>query len=890
MSPAAVLERPADPAAADEQAPVDSSPDLRAFIEMLFAVVRPGESIEIRSKVEGKSGATKFFAETAAQALTQVEFLSRDDGMNAWFSPNPRRPRDETEVEDSRGKKISVARVAFLFGDFDVPQEIFDIEDLLDLQNQRSMWVENKIRELAELPLLPAAVVRSGGGVQALWRLDQTREMLPAGDAGWQANVDDIENVQAALVKKLGGDPQVKDLSRVLRVPYTWNPKEKYRDGPLRVAIESIHPDRRHTFQELRDWVTGSRNSRVEAGRRLSEEGFQQLAAIGVAAWNDFLRKDGPGRHGLAGALAAVLSQHGAALDVAMDVVREICTRAGDPAVVDRLRWVSDTYTNADAGKRLAGWSILKAGLTSKAFDEIQALLNRELPIERSSNIVPAGARFALSDLGNAERLVEDHGFNLRYFIEREVWLVWNGSYWAEDRGQIVEQWAKQTIRSIYSEAQRPGAASQEIARHALRSERAERIKAMVTLARSEPGIGLTVAETNKDPFLFNCDNGTLDLKRGEFGPAQREHYITLASPVAYDPQATAPIWEKAVAEIIPDDDLRAFMQRKSGSCLSGDVSEQTLGIPYGNGSNGKSTYFGTIQAVLGPYAMQATSELLLSSDRGRPQYELADLFQKRLVVTSETGEWRRLSEPIVKLLTGGEPIRARNPYERFFEFLPTHKIFLSTNHKPEIVGSDRGIWRRVNLIPFEESFEGRENKRLMTELLAELPGVLNWLLKGCIDWQRNGLGRSSKIEGAVKAFQAKMDTLGTFISEYLTQCEKLTVPKGVVHSKYQEWAGPRGDDLLTKPKLSEALVERGFEGGKSNGVHIWKGWGLRPDDGEGRSDVPNADSHNSPHQSPYEEELGKTTSSTSLRPCRLPPFDEMVETLDERPPSQEVS
>jgi putative DNA primase/helicase len=241
----------------------------------------------------------------------------------------------------------------------------------------------------------------------------------------------------------------------------------------------------------------------------------------------------------------------------------------------------------------------------------------------------------------------------------------------------------------------------------ALKSESAPRINAALDLARSGPGIPILPEEMDRDPWLLNCGNGTVELRTGTLREHRREDLLTRLCPTEYHPDATCPSWLRFLESIFQKDrPLITFVQRLLGYCLTGDVSEQILPIFWGGGANGKSTLVNVIlQTLGGDYAMKAPQDLLVVHRGERHPTELADLFRMRLVVTSESSEGARLNEALIKDLTGGEPIRARRMKEDFWQFDPTHKVMLLTNHKPRVVGTDTAVWRRLRLVPFEVTF-----------------------------------------------------------------------------------------------------------------------------------------------------------------------------------------
>jgi putative DNA primase/helicase len=314
----------------------------------------------------------------------------------------------------------------------------------------------------------------------------------------------------------------------------------------------------------------------------------------------------------------------------------------------------------------------------------------------------------------------------------------------------------------------------------ALKSESKERLRAMVELARSEEGVAAAPAAFDRHPWLLNCPNGTIDLRDGSLRPHRREDLLTQLCPTEYRPEAPAPRWEAFVRQVLGGEGMADFARRLLGMCLSGDVREQVLPVFWGAGANGKSTLLGAVRAALGPdYAMEAKEGFLEAGGWAQHPTELADLRGKRLVVADEMSEGRPLNEARVKRLTGGNRVRARRMGEDFWEYEPTHKIILATNHKPEVRGTDHGVWRRVRLVPFTTRFwkpadlrageapppaELRADEGLAEALQAERAGVLAWLVRGCLDWQEKGLDVPPAVRDATQAYRGEQDLLGQFL------------------------------------------------------------------------------------------------------------------------------
>ena len=443
--------------------------------------------------------------------------------------------------------------------------------------------------------------------------------------------------------------------------------------------------------------------------------------------------------------------------------------------------------------------------------------------------------RFAHTDLGNAERLAATHGHNLRYCHEWGRWLVWTGRRWEDDRRGLVNQQAKRAVRQIYAEA--AGITDEdlrkEIVKWGLRSEAKTRIDAMVGLAQSEPGLPVTVDELDAHPWLLNVANGTVDLRTGALRAHSRQDLITKQAPTAYDPDARCPTWLAFLDTVMAGrQDLIEFLRRAVGYSLTGDVSEQVVFFAYGLGANGKTTLAETITAMLGDYAQKAPRGMLTmrpGAADGVPN-DIARLPGARFVVSNEVEEGRRLAEAQVKDLAGGDTLTARFMRGEFFEFRPTHKLWIYGNHKPVIRGTDEGIWRRMRLIPFEVTIPAaKQDRRLAQKLRAELPGILAWAVQGCLDWQKDGLSAPAEVTEATAAYRAEMDVLADFLTDKCILAPSAAVTKAALFTTYQTWCEVNRERPLGKIAFGARLKERGIADGTTGRekTRAWLGVGL---------------------------------------------------------------
>ena len=421
--------------------------------------------------------------------------------------------------------------------------------------------------------------------------------------------------------------------------------------------------------------------------------------------------------------------------------------------------------------------------------------------------------RFHLTEMGNAERFIAQHGESVRYCKPWEKWLVYTGIRWERDEIMLVNRLAKETVRSIYREA--ANAETEEgrkaLAKHAAKSESAAAIKAMLELARHE--VPVLPDELDAHSHLINALNGTVDLKSGELRKPRREDLLTKLAGAEYHPGAEAPTWEAFLERALPSAELRGFVHRASGYSATGDTSEQCILINHGAGANGKSTFQETLASALGDYATRTPTDMLMARRFNGVPNDVARLKGARFVAASETEEGRRLDEARIKDLTGQDTVSARYMRGEWFDFKPTHKLWLSTNHKPEIRGTDNAIWRRIRLISWGVTIPPAEQDRKLPEKLrTELNGVLAWAVAGCLHWQREGLRAPEEVRRATGEYRAEMDVLAAFLREECAAVEGESTAATVLYEAYREWCGETGERPEKQRKFGERLKERGYE------------------------------------------------------------------------------
>lgn len=461
---------------------------------------------------------------------------------------------------------------------------------------------------------------------------------------------------------------------------------------------------------------------------------------------------------------------------------------------------------------------------------------SKEQPKKTDSKDQPKAPIFkALTDLGNAERFLDRYINKIRFCPESKKWMIFHEGRWLSDNGTFINSMAHDTVRQIIKESEHEGlspAEKAQIANHAAKSASNGRIKAMIDLAKWL--VPISSDAFDRDPLLLNCINGTLNLRVLELKPHDPRDLITKKIPVPFDPKAKCPIWESSISACMGNDKEKiSFVQRVLGLALTGVTTEQCLFVLHGPGANGKSTILETMRELMADYAMHTTTASLLQSRGSRIRNDLARLNSARLVSAVEIGMGKKLDEALVKQLTGGDQVTARFLYNEFFEFKPKFKLFISANHKPEIRGVDHGIWRRIHLIPFNVTIPSDAiDKALPLKLKTELPGILAWAVRGCVEWQENGLNVPESISVATSDYRDEMDILSGFIEDKCTRQPSDKVQVGDLYEAYKKWSDLVCQETVGKKIFGNLMRQKGFTQSKSDSIRYWKGIKLNSEVG----------------------------------------------------------
>jgi putative DNA primase/helicase len=435
------------------------------------------------------------------------------------------------------------------------------------------------------------------------------------------------------------------------------------------------------------------------------------------------------------------------------------------------------------------------------------------------------------NDIGNARRFARKHGRDVRYCVEQKKWYVYNGQRWQVDSTLEIERRAKQTALLISAEL--PFADGNEelqkaIEAHAKKTKSAKGISDMLKMAQSELAIRASAFDQNK--WLLNCSNGTLNLITGRLQEYKREDYITKSVNLDYDVAAECPTWLAFLKRIMNgNENLISFLRRAVGYSLTGEVNERAVFVLFGNGANGKSVFTEIILKLLGGYACVAPTSAVMKKQSGAASNDIAKLKVARFASVNETEENGRIDESAIKAMSGDDTLTARLLYSEFFEFKPEFKIWLRTNHKPTVRGTDEGIWDRLKLIPFSVRIPKHEqDKQLAKKLQNELPGILAWAVAGCLEWQRDGLGVPEEVEQSTNEYRSEQDTFSRFIDECCIVEENKWASSSDIRLEYECFCKESGEaPHFFGNAFSERLTRLGCMPKKRNGARGWSGIGL---------------------------------------------------------------
>lgn len=423
---------------------------------------------------------------------------------------------------------------------------------------------------------------------------------------------------------------------------------------------------------------------------------------------------------------------------------------------------------------------------------------------------------YTFDDMGNAERFLDLFGEDFRYNYTDKVFLYWDGCRWATDLDGVAKRAADKAIdemrqESEWYESSGDSDTAKAFAKHIKASRSAKSKENM--LKEIQHHIPIMPFQLDKHKMAFNVPNGTLSLKTGQLVPAKRDYFITKFSPVEFTDNADCPMWRRFLDDIFGGDkELIRYIQKAVGYSMTGDTSEQCVFFLYGTGRNGKSTFLDVLREIFGDYVSNIQPEtIMVKNSMGNGiNSDIARLKGARMVTTVEPNEGVRLNEGLIKQLTGDDAVTARKLYGNEFEFKPEFKLWMATNHKPIIRGTDDGIWRRIHMIPFTVQIPAdKVDRQLKSKLEREYPAILRWAVEGCLLWQREGLKQPRAVLDMTREYRREMDVISGFLDDRCEVGEGFSAKSSELYAAYSAWCEANTEFKMSNTKFGVEMEKR---------------------------------------------------------------------------------
>ena len=800
---------------------ISSAPPIRAAMQRIFA---PEQVVELRALYVPTSGGPRtfsgFFNDLDAFAEAAAK-LSDMGAQGVYFTPNPLKP----DLLGGAANTVSVATRGSTARDVDV----LGVRWLLiDVDPERETGTSATNEEKLQAAALTRAVH------DYLERQGWPKPLF--GDSGngyhllYRVNEADAERTKAVLLALafLFDTPEAKIDQKV------FNPSRIFKVYGTVARKGDDSEDRPHRRTELFP----------------AEGGIECVTPEQLDGIAEILPKSGEkAQNAPTGALDQYISTHFPALNDP-----EPWQNGGRRWVFDVCPWNAD-HTDRSAYILQFADSGIAAGCLHKTcpgakrdkngkplgWKSLQKKVGTDFgasnAVQPANMVGSSAAAPNLTDLGNAKRLVRSFQHMLLHCSSRDTWYIFSGRRWKYDADGAIHRHAKAAVAGIFADAaaETDNRRQQRLYKHALKSESARALAAMVRLAETEQDVATISDRLDRNPWLFNCKNGTLDLRTGALQMHDRTDFITKMSPIEWDSSAECPIWDGFLDYAMKGDpQVIDFIHRFFGYCLTGISTEQVLLFMEGTGQNGKTTALLILMHIMGDYAIQGAPGLLMAKKGESHPTEVADLESVRFVANAEVEKGKPFAEVLIKQLTGSDKIRARRMRQDFYEFDPTHKLIIAANHKPIIKGNDEGIWRRVLRLHWSRAIE-KKDPTFLDKLKAEAPGILRKLVAGCLRWQEDGLQPPPAVRMATAEYREEMDVLAEFIEECCDVAPEHMVQKKALYLAYTDWCEgfrqrPTGYNLFCRQ-----LSERGYisqpryvmVGPTKKSTRVWLGIGL---------------------------------------------------------------
>lgn len=443
---------------------------------------------------------------------------------------------------------------------------------------------------------------------------------------------------------------------------------------------------------------------------------------------------------------------------------------------------------------------------------------------------------YTFDDMGNAQRFCDLFGEEIRYCYTDKKWFYYDGRKWCVDNTGAVKRMADKAVEAMKAEAKVYAQTDEEsggdmlktFEKH-MKASRSNKSKNAM-LGEVQHHVPVLPAQLDRHKTSLNTPGGIIDLKTGELKPHSSEEYFTKITSVEYSENADCPRWLTFLDDIFGRDrELIRYVQKAVGYSLTGSTAEQCAFFLYGTGRNGKSTFLEVIREAFGDYSANIQPETIMvrNSQSSAINSDIARLKGARLVTSVEPNEGVRINEGLLKQLTGDDVVTARKLYGEEFEFKPEFKLWMATNHKPIIRGTDTGVWRRIHMIPFTVQIPpDKVDRKLKYKLKAEMPAIFRWCIDGCLLWQQEGLKMPRAVAESVREYRREMDVISAFIEDMCTTGPGLSVQASSLYAAYLNWAEHGNEYKMSATKFSIEVAKR-FEKVKGKKCNYFSGLTL---------------------------------------------------------------
>ena len=814
---------PVIPKKATTTSAMESSPpsdvSMLAFVNDVLPPLQEGLVFVCGSIQRSSATGSAVMQHTYAIAHEELVKIVEQSNGDVYFAPGQYHPHSTNKGAPGRQGKY-VERLKSFWIDVDCGQDKADKKT-----GYRTLEDANRaFRELLSETGLPSPthIIGSGNGVHIYWALDEAIAVKE-----WQITATKLKRLLAKH-SFLADPARTADRASVLRPPETFNhktnppkavrlvlsgpciPYEKFRQAIELADAPLSPPQKTKTAALVSDVLTVTPSSGLVNINDLAQALRYISPDCDESTWKMMC--------------IAPMARHAASHPEQAAPIKELA-----------ISWSRGDLHNIQASK----W---------EGEADFEAHWHRFLTETHTGNVTTIASIFflaqqnglqpttlPLSDIGNASRFVAYLQGNMRFVYGLGIWLRWEPSEncWLFcHKGEHIEA-AKKLMEKLLGDAVKilDDEKRKRQVNFSLKSQELPRINAVIKLAESDPTVALSAAELDKNPWSICVRNGMIDLHTGNLRAATQSDLATKQAGTLYDPSATCPLFEKTLHTAFAGDQLLIdYFQRICGYLLFGGLREQLFFFCYGVGANGKSTILNVIQSVMGDYAISLPTETLMAGKRDATAAspDLMLLRGARLAIATETEDGHRLAEARIKQLTGGDLISARPLYGNIVTFPPTAKLILVGNHKPQITGVDVAIWRRAHLIPFVVIIpENQRDSSLPDKLLHEMPGILAWMVRGCLAWQQQGICPPPAVIAATNAYKAESDLLGEWLAECCTQNTVAVTPVHDLYPVYRNWAMRNGHQPWSRTRWGRLMTARFTKGRNTTGQTTYAGVDL---------------------------------------------------------------